>query len=115
MRAFKTSWFTKAAKKMHIKDSELSQALHEVMQGQGIDLGGGVFKKKLNNNMHRSIILAKGGRFWIYEYLFAKKDLDNIDDQELTDFKMLAKAYANLTEEQIASLLNNKSLLEISL
>jgi hypothetical protein len=50
------------------------------MAGQGIDLGGGVFKKRLNQNRHRSIILAKGGRFWICQFLFAKKDRSNIDD-----------------------------------
>ena len=41
------------------------------------------FKKRLNNNFHRSIILAKGGKFWIYEYLFAKKDRENIENDEL--------------------------------
>lgn len=72
-RVFKTSWFSKAAKKSHINDFELCSAIRQVMQGQADDLGGGVFKKRLNGNMHRSIILAKGGRYWVYEYLFAKK------------------------------------------
>lgn len=31
-----------------------------VMKGQGDDLGGGVLKKRLNENRHRSIILAQG-------------------------------------------------------
>lgn len=83
------------------------------MAGQADDLGGGVFKKRLNKNMHRSIILAKGGRHWIYEYLFAKKDRDNIDDDELRDFKLLAKGYASLTKEQIDKLVSDKDLLEI--
>ena len=52
------------------------------MLGQCDDLGGGVFKKRLNKNMHRSIILAKGRRYWIYEYLFAKKDRANIEDDD---------------------------------
>ena len=63
--------------------------------------------------MHRSIILAKGGRYWIYEYLFAKKDRANIEDDELEDFRILAKAYAMLTEQQIARLLADKDLTEI--
>jgi hypothetical protein len=41
---------------------------------QADDLGGGVYKKRLNDNMHRSIIIAKAGRHWIYAYLYAKKD-----------------------------------------
>jgi hypothetical protein len=36
-----------------------------------------LLKKKLNKNQHRSITLAKGGQYWIDEYLFAKKDRDN--------------------------------------
>ena len=64
MRVFKTSWFTKAAKKARIKDSDLSNAINEIMDGQVADLGGGVFKKRLNNNQYRSIILAKSGRYW---------------------------------------------------
>ncbi len=83
------------------------------MIGQADDLGGGVFKKPLNKNMHRSIIVAKGGRYWIYEYLFAKKDRDNIEDNELVDFRLLAKAYAKLTDTQIARLLRDQDLTEI--
>lgn len=47
-----------------------------VALGQADDLGGGVFKKRLNDNMHRSIVLAKAGEFWVFAYLFAKKDRD---------------------------------------
>jgi hypothetical protein len=90
-RAFKTAWFTKAARKARFKDNELCEAIEEVRKGQADDLGGGGFKKRLNKNMHRSIILAKGGRYWIYEFLFAKKDQANIDDEDLDDFRALAK------------------------
>ena len=47
-------------------------AISQMLNGQADNLGGCVFKKRLNDNMHRSIILAKGGCFWVYEYLFAK-------------------------------------------
>ena len=83
------------------------------MQGQVDDLGGGVFKKRLNDNMHRSIILAKGGQFWVYQYLFAKKDLDNIATDELVAFRTLAKSYETLTDEQVKSLLQTKDFMEI--
>ena len=113
VRAFKTAWFSKAARKARIADDELCEAIQEVMKGQADDLGGGVFKKRLNKNRHRSIILAKGGRYWIYEYLFAKKDRANIEDDELQDFRILAKGYAALNEKQIAQLLKDKDLTEI--
>ena len=113
VRAFKTRWFQKAARKARIRDAELCQAIREVVVGQADDLGGGVFKKRLNRNTHRSIILAKGGRHWVYQYLFAKKDRANIEDGELADFRELAKAYATLNDEQLARLLKDNDLTEI--
>jgi len=112
-RVFKTARFTKDAKKARISDLELCEAIGQVMAGQADDLGGGVFKKRLNDNMHRSIVLAKGGRYWVYEYLFAKKDRVNIQDDELSAFRLLAKGYAGLNESQVAGLVSGKHLVEI--
>lgn len=113
MRIFKTLWFNKAAKKSKIKDTVLCKAIKEVIDGKADDLGGGVYKKRLNQNRHRSIIIAKGKRYWIFEFLYAKKDMDNISDQELENFKLLAKAYSGLNELQIKQLLQEKALVEI--
>lgn len=112
-RVFKTAWFTKAARKARIEDGELCDAIRDVMRGRADDLGGGVFKKRLGKNRHRSIILAKGGRYWIYEYVFAKKDRSNIGADELEDFRTLAKSYAALRAEQVARLLEDEDLMEI--
>jgi hypothetical protein len=112
-RVFKTTWFSKAAKKAHIRDDELCAAIRQVMLGQTDDLGGGVFKKRLNDNMHRSIILAKAGNWWVFEYLFAKKDRDNIENDELVQFRALAKSYATLSAAQIEQLIDGNHLKEI--
>lgn len=112
-RAFKTAWFAKAAKKAKITDAELRKAIAQVLAGQADDLGGGVFKKRLSDNKYRSIVLARGGSFWVFEYLFAKQDRANIEDGELKAFRMLAKAYAALTAEQVAKLVAGKGWIEI--
>ncbi len=112
-RVFKTALFSKRAKKARIQDDELCTAIAEIMRGQAVDLGGGVFKKRLNENMHRSIILAKGGKVWVFEYLFAKNDRDNIGNDELEQFRKLAKAYEALTVNQIAQLVNSGNFMEI--
>jgi hypothetical protein len=112
-RVFKTAWFNKAAKRARIGDVELCAAIRQVMRGQADDLGGGVFKKRLNDNMHRSIVLAKGELYWVYAYLFAKKDRANISRDELVAFRKLADGYASSTEDQLAVQLRNGDLTEI--
>jgi hypothetical protein len=112
-RVFKTTRFAKDAKKAQVSDLDLCEAIRQVMAGQADDLGGGVFKKRLNDNMHRSIVLAKGGLYWVYEYLFAKKDRDNIEHDELVAFRLLAKGYAGLTDSHIVQLVNAKHFVEI--
>ena len=112
-RTFKTAWFTKAARKARITDDELCEAVRALRKGQADDLGGGVFKKRLDKNRHRSIILAKGGRCWVYAYLFAKKDRANIDESELRAFRDLADLYARKTDDQIARELEAGELVEI--
>ena len=112
-RAFKTKKFSKNTKAAFVTDADLCDSIKEVMAGQAVDLGGGVYKKRLNKNQHRSIILAKGGEYWIYEYLFAKNDRDNIDDAVLEMFRLLAKGYQGLRKSQLTKLIEEKHLLEI--
>ena len=99
-RAFKSAWFAKAAKKARISNAELCKAIAQVMAGQADDLGGGVFKKRLSENNYRSIILAKGRGYWVYEFLFAKKDMANIDMDDLARLRALAKQYGAMTPAQ---------------
>lgn len=112
-RIFKTTWFTKAARKAHIPDEELCFAIQQAMLGQTDDLGSGVFTKRLRKNQYRSIILARAGHYWVYEYLFAKQDRANIEDDELADFRKLVKAYATLTTHQVDQLIRENHWMEI--
>ncbi len=111
-RVFKTRWFSKAARKASVKDDELCEAIAEVIKGQADDLGG-VFKKRLNKNMHRSIVLARSRSHWVYVYLFAKKDRENIENDELAAFRDLADVYARKSDEDITYELTAKELVEI--
>jgi hypothetical protein len=99
--------------KADISDKVLCKAIQQVLLGQADDLGGGVFKKRLNDNMHRSILLAKGGKLWVYEFLFAKKDFGNINEDQLTKFRKLAKGYEVLTEHQLNHFLDHQIFTEI--
>ena len=99
-RAFKSAWFAKAARKAKISDAVLCKAIAQVIAGQADDLGGGVYKKRLSNNQYRSIILARGGDYWVYQYLFAKQDRANIDEDELVGFRLIAQGYAMMAPER---------------
>jgi hypothetical protein len=112
-RTFKTEWFSKAVKKAFISDTDLCKAIEQVRLGHCDDLGGGVFKKRLNKNRDRSIVIARGGKYWVYAFLFAKKDRENITPKELEGFREIAETYAKITEEEIELALENKILVEI--
>jgi hypothetical protein len=112
-RVFKTAWFAKASAKALIPDAELCAAIHQVMLGQCDDLGGGVYKKRLRKNLFRSIILAKAGQYWVYQFLFAKQDRSNIDRDELLEFRRIAKSYDAISEQRIAELIANRQWMEI--
>lgn len=67
----------------------------------------------MDKNRYRSIVLAEGGLVWVYVYLFAKKDQDNIDDSELKAFKKLAEIYAKKSMKEIEKELKVGELAEI--
>ena len=112
-RCFKTKWFSREARKALILDQELCSAIRQVMLGQAVDLGGGVFKKRLGKNLYRSIVVARGSKYWVYVYLFAKKDRANISARDLSDFRALADLYERKTEVDIATELELGELTEI--
>ncbi len=112
-RAFKTAWFARAARKANIRDAILLKAAREVMRGQADDLGGGVYKKRLNDNQHRSIVLAKGRGVWVFAFLYAKKDRANIDPDELAEFRRIAKEYARMGAFGLNRLIEAGDLLEV--
>ncbi|MEQ0777858.1 type II toxin-antitoxin system RelE/ParE family toxin [Paraburkholderia tropica] len=112
-RAFKTAWFAKKARAAGIKDAELCEAVADLNKGQGDDLGGNVWKKRLDKNAKRGIVVNKIGDFWVFVYLFAKSDRENIDERELKDFKLLARDYGKAKASDIDRLLESNELVEI--
>ena len=112
-RAFKTKFFAKQVRKAGIADTELCRVIADLAHGKGADLGGGVFKKRLQKNDFRSIVLAKSDHYWVFAFLFAKKDADNITAAALDGFRKLADGYAVLTASQLANLLKDGDLKEI--
>ena len=105
--------FSKTAGKQGISDAELCQAVAELEQGRCDNLGGNVWKKRLKNNLSRSIVLTKPKSFWVFVHIFEKQDKDNIAVDELRGFKKLAKDFANGGIAGIEVAKQNGSLKEI--
>ncbi len=63
--------------------------------------------------MYRSLILARGCEYWVYAYLFAKKNRANIEEDELIGFRDLARLYAQKTAKDLAKEMEFKELVEI--
>jgi hypothetical protein len=96
-----------------IENEELCTAIQQVMLGQADDLGGGVYKKRLGKNLYRSIIVARGGQYWVYEFLFAKQNRANIGNDDLARLRKLAKAYEMLTARDVDDLTQNNKWVEM--
>ena len=93
-RVFTTRWFAKAAARAGISEAALCKASRELSLGQGDNLGGGVWKKRAEKNLYREIVLAKAGYWWIFVYLFQKRDRANISRDELLAFREMAALYS---------------------
>ena len=72
-----------------------------------------MFKQRLHHNEYRSILIAKGKDYWVLEFLFAKKDAENITRVALDGFRTLADRYAALSPRQLQSLIEAGDLEEI--
>jgi len=112
-RVFKTKWFTRAAADAGVSDAELCQVARALIEGKGDNLGGNVWKKRLDRNSKRGIVINKVGRFWVFVFLFAKNDRENISNAELAAFKDLAAGYVAMTNGQIDAALKERKFVEI--
>ena len=69
-----------------------------------VDLGGGVIKQRIvrsgggKSGGFRAIILFRSGKLAFFVHGFAKNEQDNIDDDELAAFKLLAGQLLNYDE-----------------
>jgi hypothetical protein len=121
LRIFKNVWFYRFARREKINDSALKDAITRAEKGAvDADLGGGVIKQRIarpgqgKSGGYRSIILFRKGEKAFFVYGYAKSNLDNIEPNDLANFKKSAKYFFALSEKQLAELLEDKELTELS-
>ncbi len=121
MEIFKYRLFEKWAKKQNMSDDDLIHAVTEIENGLcDANLGGNVYKKRISRagegkrGAYRTIFLMKQDDKIIFAHGFAKGEKDNITQSELDGFKIMAEAFLNLSKIQLNTLIDNKTLIEIS-
>ena len=89
----------------------LCKAVHDAERGLiDADLGGGVIKQRIarsgggKSGGFRTIILVRSGKLAFFVHGFAKNEQDNIDDDELAAFKLLAGQLLNYDEAALKTM-----------
>lgn len=120
MRIFKNAWFKRFASRERISDAALAKVIARIEKGAvDADLGGNVIKQRMarpgqgKSGGYRTIIVFRQGDKAFFVYGFAKKELDNINKDELKTFKQAAKELLALSDEQIEKLIKIEGLTEI--
>src|ERR1700751_3373015 len=100
MRVFKTKWFTRFARKKRINDASLAAAVKRAEDGLvDADLGGGVIKQRVarpgqgRSGGFRTLIAYRAKARSVFLFGFAKNERDNVDDNELTTLREIAKVW----------------------
>lgn len=120
MRIFKNAWFERFAHKQNIQDAALRDAVHRAEQGLvDADLGGGVIKQRVarpgqgRSGGYRTLILYRQAHCAFFVYGFAKSHQANISDEEEAAFEKAARHVLELTDQQLATLIQNGQFSEV--
>jgi hypothetical protein len=120
MRVLKTKTFARWARKERIADSFLADAVAEMRHGLiEARLGSGLLKKRIprpgagKSSGYRALVASDQRDRWIFVYGFAKKDRDDLDDDELADLKRIGQALLAMSEEAMLRAIAAGELQEI--
>jgi hypothetical protein len=120
MRVFKNKALARFARKSRISDAALCKAVGDATRGLiDADLGGGVIKQRIaregggKSGGFRTIILFRVGARAFFVHGFAKNEKDNIEDNELAAFKLLATQMQAYSDAALAKALENGTLIEV--
>jgi hypothetical protein len=120
VRIFKNKSFARFARKERLEDAALRAAVASIERGLiDADLGGGVIKQRIarsgrgKSGGFRTIVLFKAEARAFFVHGFAKSGQNNIRDNELAAFKMLAAELLNYDDATLARVLAGGHLTEV--
>lgn len=120
MRILKTKWFARFTRRENIADSKLVEAIQEIEKGLiDADYGGGLIKKRVardgggKSGGYRSIIAYRSETRSVFMFCFAKSDKENLDKNEVAQYKDAAGIYLGFSDTEIAEALKQRELEEV--
>jgi hypothetical protein len=120
VRIFKNKSFARFARKARITDAVLCTAIANITQGLiDADLGGDVIKQRIprqgggKSGGFRTIILFRIRKRAFFVHGFAKNEQDNISDDELAAFKLLAAEMMSYSDKALDKAIANGTLTEV--
>jgi hypothetical protein len=120
VRTFKLKLFHKWANKERLTDKSLQQAIIEMENGLiDADLGSHVYKKRVGIHGRgkrggvRTLIAFKVDEKAFFMYGFAKKQRDNIEDNELKALKRLAKELLGYNNKALEQAIEAGEIIEV--
>ncbi len=121
MEVFKTRWVVRWARRERIADSSLCEAIARAERGLvDADLGGGVIKQRVarkgqgRSGGYRMLIAYRIGRRAVFLYGFAKRERENVDDDELRTLRELGAKWLAADTAGIAGAIADGTLEEVS-
>lgn len=120
MRVFKNKSFARFARKARIGDAVLCAAIADANRGLiDADLGSGIIKQRIarpgegKSGGFRTIVLFQIGARAFFVHGFAKSEQDNIRDDELAAFRLLATVMLDYDDEALSKAIENGTLTEV--
>lgn len=120
MRIFKTKWVRRYARRERIADESLREAIERAERGLvDADLGGGVIKQRVaragqgRSGGYRMLVAYRAGERAVFLYGFAKRERENIDEDELLTLREIGAAWLAADARQIALALDEEALQEV--
>jgi hypothetical protein len=120
VRIFKTKWVRRYARRERIADESLREAIERAERGLvDADLGGGVIKQRVaragqgRSGGYRMLVAYRAGERAVFLYGFAKRERENIDEDELLTLREIGAAWLAADARQIALALDEEALQEV--
>jgi hypothetical protein len=120
MRIYKLKAFARFQRKERLGDDALVRAVKAAEDGLiGADLGGGLIKQRVaragqgKSGGYRTVIAFRRGHRAVFLYGFAKSGRDNLDDDELDEWRRVGRAYLDLAGTGIKAAIDSKELIEV--